>query len=155
MLRVALVLAVLSSTAYARSEKTLAYPRDEAWPAAVRFLAVDEHLKILEKDGDAGYILFELKEDKQTFRGSLEVVVVQVDGHPECSFVVSLAERPDWQELAMLNRLEQKLHVELGPPAPPPDKAPPPDDKDKHKVKEPPPEDTNHGMGPPPISKTP
>ena len=65
---------VLVSPAFARSEKTLAYPRESAWATAVRFLRVDEQLKVLEKDADAGYVLFELREDKKTFRGSLELI---------------------------------------------------------------------------------
>ena len=51
--------------AEARSEKTLAYQRDPAWPAAVRFLRVDAQLKLIEKDADAGYVIFELNEEKQ------------------------------------------------------------------------------------------
>src|SRR4051812_3719361 len=47
-----LVLAV--APVAARSEKTLAYPRDQVWPTAVRFLVVDERVKVLEKDADAG-----------------------------------------------------------------------------------------------------
>ncbi len=52
-----------TSLATARSEKTLAYPRDQVWPTAVRFLVVDERVKVLEKDADAGYVLFELRDE--------------------------------------------------------------------------------------------
>ena len=47
---------------YARSQKTLAYPHAESYSTAVRFIRVDEGLKVIEKDGDAGYVLFELHE---------------------------------------------------------------------------------------------
>lgn len=110
--------------AWARSEKTLAYPREQAWPAAVRFLAVDEHLKITEKDADAGYVMFELREEHRVFRGSLEVVMVSREGRSAVRFVLQIADRPSWVELAMLERLEDKLRAELGAPSPPP--APPP-----------------------------
>jgi hypothetical protein len=110
-------------SAWARSEKTLAYPRDQVWSTAVRFIAVDEHAKITEKDADAGYVTFELRDEGRSYRGSLEVVTVrQQDGHSAERFVLQIADRPSWMELAMLARLEDKLRAELGSPAP----APPP-----------------------------
>jgi hypothetical protein len=148
-----LVLALLisGSVAFARSEKTLAYTREAVWPAAVRFIRVDEGLKIVEKDPDAGYVLFELKAEGKTFRGSLEVMTVIVDGRTLVRFVVQVEERPTWIEIAMLTRLERKLRSELGNPSPPPSKPKPaPDDK---------PKDTNEPKKPdeggPPISPTP
>jgi hypothetical protein len=115
---------MLGSAAWARSEKTLAYQREDAWPAAVRFLRVDERLKITEKDADAGYVLFELKEEGKTYRGSLEVMTVTVDGRPQVKFVMQVEDRPSWLEIAMLQRLERKLRAELGSPTPPPSKKP-------------------------------
>jgi hypothetical protein len=129
--RAIIFLAVMCATtvASARTEKMVGYVRDQAWPTAVRFIRVDENLKIIEKDADAGYVLFELKEDGKTFRGSLEVVDVVKDEHHETRVVVSIDDRPSWEELQMLHRLERKLRVELGDPeeAPPPKKKP--DDK--------------------------
>jgi len=52
--RVVAVIAALAGPAWARSDRTLAYRRDQAWPAAVRFLVVDEHAKVTDKDADAG-----------------------------------------------------------------------------------------------------
>jgi len=112
--------------ASARSEKTLAYPRDQAWPAAVRFLAVDEHLKITEKDADAGYVMFELRDDGKTFRGSLEIVSLVRDGRRVIRFVLQIADRPSWLEIAMLGRLETKRRAARGAPSPAPDAPPRP-----------------------------
>ena len=158
----AILLAASSTTAHARAEKTLAYQRDAAWPAAVRFIRVDEGLKIIEKDSDAGYVLFELKEESKTFRGSLEVMTVVVEGRTLVKFVVQVEDRPSWVEIAMLTRLERKLRTELGSPAPAPSKKPkPPEDNDKDKPKEepaPPPkkdEPKKPDEGGPPISPTP
>lgn len=134
--------------AWARSEKTLAYPRDQAWPTAVRFLVVDERVKVTEKDPDAGYVVFELRDEGKTFRGALEVMTVTRDGRTEVKFVLQIEDRPSWLEIAMLRRLEAKLQVELGAPAP---AAPLPDKPaDKPAAKpEPPP------AGVEPISPTP
>ncbi len=117
-----LVVAATATSALARSEKTLAYQRDQCWPTAVRFLRVDEGLKITEKDGDAGYVLFELREEGKIFRGSLEVMTVLVDGRTVVRFVMQIEDRPSWLEIAMLLRLERKLRAELGAPAPAPSK---------------------------------
>jgi hypothetical protein len=118
-------LAMRPELAWARSEKTLAYLRDQVWSTAVRFLAVDEHAKITEKDADAGHVMFELRDEGKPYRGSLEVVAVRRDGHSAVRFVLQLTDRPSWMELAMLARLEDKLRAELGSPAPPPPPPPP------------------------------
>lgn len=118
MRRVLLALAILTGVAEARSEKTLAYQRDQAWPAAVRFLRVDAKLKIVEKDADAGYALFEYREENKTFRGSLEVIDVVKDGRKLVRFVIQIEDRPTWVEVELLTKLERKLRSELGSPAP-------------------------------------
>lgn len=149
VLSLALVLSATSASA--RSEKTLAYTRDAVWPAAVRFIRVDEGCKIVEKDPDAGYVLFELKDEGKIFRGSLEVMTVIVDGRTLVRFVVQVEDRPSWVEIAMLTRLERKLRSELGSPSPPPSKPKPaPDDKPKDTA-----EPKKPDEGGPPISPTP
>lgn len=136
-----------TSAADARSEKTLSYEREQVWPTAVRFLVVDERVRVIEKDADAGYVTFELKDDGKVFRGSLEVMTVERDRRKSVRFVLQIEDRPDWLEIAMLTRLERKLRSELGSPAPPPAKDPP---------KAPPPKDpAKPEDGGPPISPTP
>lgn len=138
--------------ATARSEKTLAYPRDQVWPTAVRFLVVDERVKVIEKDADAGYVLFELKDDGKVFRGSLEVLTVTKDKRTSVRFVLQIEDRPDWLEVAMLTRLERKLRAELGTPAPPPAQDPPKPPPSDAPAKDVPPKSDEGG---PPISPTP
>jgi len=134
---VLLVLALAAAPAAARSEKTLGYARDQVWPTAVRFIVVDEHAKVLDKDADAGYVLFEIKDEGKTYRGSLELASVTVDGRTSVRFVIQLDDRPSWLEVAMLQRLERKLRSELGAPPnakkpePPPPPPPKPEDKPK------------------------
>jgi hypothetical protein len=149
----AAVLVTGAPPASARSEKTLAYPRDQAWPTAVRFLVVDEHARVTEKDAEAGYVMFELRDDGKLFRGTLEVVTLVRDGRTVVRFVLQIADRPSWLEIAMLDRLERKLRVELGSPSPAPD-APPPPRKDDPKPDSPRPDPPGPGDGPP-ISPTP
>lgn len=149
------VLALVSATADARSEKTFAYPRDLAWPTAVRFLRVDEHLKIVEKDADAGYVLFELSDEGKIWRGSLEAIGAVVDGRPTVRFVITIEDRPSYLEGGMLTRLERKLRAELGTPAPPATpKKPPPTEKAPEKPAEKPVQKPADDGGPP-VSPTP
>jgi hypothetical protein len=115
----------IASPAHARSQRTLAYPRDQAWPAAVRFLAVNERLRLVDRDPDAGYVLFELRDEGKVFRGALEVIPAVESGRPVVRFVLTIEDRPSWLELGMLERLERKLRAELGSPAPAPSPAPP------------------------------
>ncbi len=150
MRRILLALLLWCGVADARTERTLAYPRDQAWPAAVRFIRVDQHLKVIEKDADAGYVLFELKDEGKTFRGALEVIDTVRDGRHVVRFVMTIEDRPSWLELEMLNRLEQKLKAELGSPAPAP--TPKPKDEPPPPKKDEPPPKKDDG---PPISSTP
>src|ERR1700759_2039140 len=92
----ATLLAGSAAPAWARSEKVLAYPREQAWPAAVRFLIVDERVKITDKDADTGYVLFDLRDDGKLFHGSLELVSFIRDGQPVIRFVLHIADRPSW-----------------------------------------------------------
>lgn len=131
MRRILLALVLCSGIAEARSEKTLAYQRDPAFQTAVRFLRVDAKLKVIEKDADAGYVLFEYTEEKKVFRGSLEVIETVKDNRKLTRFVITIEDRPSWVEIELLTHLERKLRAELGTPAPAPSpkKAEPPSDK--------------------------
>ncbi|HTL36528.1 MAG TPA: hypothetical protein VL326_25520 [Kofleriaceae bacterium] len=133
MRRVLLALALLTGTAHARSEKLLAYERDPAWATSVRFLRVDAKLKVVEKDAEAGYVIFEFTEDKKTFRGSLELFEVTHDGRKQVRFIVTIEDRPQWVEIELLTKLERKLRAELGSPAPAPTPHEPPPKKDEPK----------------------
>ena len=150
------LLLATSGVASARSEKTLAYPRDPAWAASVRFLRVNAGLKVIEKDADAGYVIFEFKEDKKTFRGSLELIEVVKDGRKLIRFVMTIEDRPQWVEIELLTKLERKLRDELGTPTPTPtpkDKEPPPKKEEPPKKAEPKPEPPKDDG--PPVSDTP
>jgi hypothetical protein len=118
-----LLTAAAPSPTSARSDRTVGWAPDRVFPTAVRFLRVDESLTIVDKDSDAGYILFELVEDDKTFRGSLELVAVDRDP-PRARVVIHIEDRPAYMEVGMLDRLERKLRDELGPPPRRPQPAP-------------------------------
>jgi hypothetical protein len=109
-----------AAPAAARSEKLLGYSPASVWSPLVRFLRVDENLKIVDKDVEAGYLIFELTQDKKVFRGSAELIPASKDYGARV--ILDVSDRPSYVELAMLERLERKLLAELGPAPSPPKK---------------------------------
>ena len=133
MIRIALIVAlaaaalVAPSRAAARTQATLSYSYDKVWPTVIRFLRIDERLRVTEKDAEAGYVLFELEDDGYTFRGSIELAKVRDQERRNASLiVVHINDRPAYMEQGLIDRLHQKLRRELGDPVDPP---PPPEKK--------------------------
>jgi hypothetical protein len=107
--------------AYADTARTVSYPYERVWPAAVRFLRVDLKLKIIEKDQESGYVLFELADDGKTFQGSLQLSHAKDGDRREATrLALKIGGRPSYVEDELLLKLERKLKDELGDPAPPP-----------------------------------
>jgi hypothetical protein len=113
--------------ARARSSNVVSYAAGDVWPTAIRFLRVDRDYNVKEKDEVAGYIIFDVVENKRTYRGSLELVkTTDGDGRAATQMVVTLTELPRHFEVALLDKLTAKLRDERGPPGPPPPRQPPP-----------------------------
>jgi len=128
---VAALLIVAPSGAGARSERVVGWTAERVFPTAIRFLRVDEQATIVDKDVDAGYVLFDVRDDGKLWRGALELIAT-ADDPPQLRLVLRIDDRPDYVEVAMLDRLERKLRDELGTPARPPRPGKPgPDDKKK------------------------
>jgi len=125
-----LVVSLLPSAALAKAERTVAQPFDRVWPTAIRHIRIDEGHTILDKDADAGYVVFEVKDDGKTYKGALELVRVKAE-KPAVRLVLQIEGRPVYMESGLLDRLLQKLDVETRseeddseadePPAPPKD----------------------------------
>jgi hypothetical protein len=115
------LLCAAASAAEARSERNTGYTFEQAWPTAVRHLRVDEGFKIVDKDQDTGYVVFELEDDGKVFSGALEVVQHEEDGRKVVKLVLTITDRPDYMEAQVLDRMLQKLRMEHGdPPRPQP-----------------------------------
>ncbi len=119
----ALLILGAAGPAFARSDRDFPFGFSQVWPALVRFLRVDEHLKVIEKDESAGYVLFELTEEKRTFSGAAEMTH-GADGTTKV--IIRIQDRPSYMEEGLLDRLGNKLHEELGDPPPAPSPPPPP-----------------------------
>ncbi len=112
--------------------RTLSYPLDQVWPAALRYLRVDRGFALVDRDKEAGYILFDIPlsrngESEQTGRGSLEMVATEdASGRAAVSLVVSTDAGPSYLPLAIADGLAAKMKSERGQPPPPPKDAPAP-----------------------------
>jgi len=131
----ALLLAALIATspgsAEAKSSRKVSHSYESVWPATVRFLRIDEGLKISEKDSDTGYILFEVHDDGKIYAGSVEVIRRKdYSNRDAVELVLQIKDRPSYMEIPILDRLMAKLRKELGHPKRP---QPPKKDEDDPK----------------------
>jgi len=121
----AATLALLGArAAYAKAERTAHWKYEQVWPAAVRFLRVDEGLAIVEKDSEAGYVIFRIKDDGKEYEGALEIVRKVVARRPSVHLKMRIEDRPDYMAAGILRRMVYKLREELGPPPPAPPEPP-------------------------------
>ena len=124
---VVVAMVVAPGVAAGKTDRETQYTFDQVWPTAVRHLRVDEGYKIVDKDADTGYVVFELKDDGKVYSGALEVVQHDENGRKVVKLVLTITDRPDYMEAQVLERMLRKLREEHGDPPPPP--APPPKKK--------------------------
>jgi hypothetical protein len=146
-LALAILLGSWCSVAHAgQSVRTVPYAMDRVWPAALRLLRVDLKLKITERDREAGYVLFDMTDDKRTFKGSLELApAVDDKGREGTRVQLKIDGRPIYVADQLLEKFQTKLHDELGEPPPPPPRP----------RKDPPKKDAPPAEGKPPESTQP
>jgi hypothetical protein len=120
--------------------RVLPYPMEQVWPTAVRYLRVDRGYEIVDRDPDAGFILFDfpIGPDDKKGRGSVELFATKdASGRPSANVSVTTDGGPMHLPHAIIEGLGDKLRRERGQPAAPPRTSPdaPPDDKTKPKDK--------------------
>ncbi len=116
--------------------KVTPYTFGQTYGSALRLLRVDLEYKILERDKENGYILFEYtspESGKKTFNGSIEFVETK-EG---VNIAVQIPQMPQYHEQAILDQLTRKLSEEHGaPPTKKEDKSKDKDRKDDEKPKD-------------------
>ncbi len=102
--------------ALARPEKTLAYrPRRGV---AHLSTVVETSTKVIDKAIRRRYVLFEIRDEGKDVPAPARGDDGGADAsEPTCIPVLQIEDRPDWMEVAMLQRLERKLRAELGTPS--------------------------------------
>lgn len=106
-------------------DRVLPYPADQVWPAAIRYLRVDRGFSLVDRDRDAGFILFEFElgagADGPKGRGSVELVATtDASGRAAVKLQISTDAGPVHLPHAIAEGLAAKLKAERGQPAPPP-----------------------------------
>jgi hypothetical protein len=102
--------------AQARSSSLYAYPESRIWTSVVRLVRVDFESPIVEKDKDAGYLLFSYAHAGKQYAGSVEVVPTVDKGEQRVKVLIQIAGMPSYVERMMLDKLEKKLVQEFGAP---------------------------------------
>lgn len=121
----AATLAAPSASAKATYESPYSY--DRTWNAALRLVRVDMGFKVVEKDVDSGYLLFEYRSTESGNKatpGSFEMVRGR-DADSPVRVVMQLPQMPQYHEQMMIDALATKMRSEYGEP--PPKKKPQPD----------------------------
>jgi hypothetical protein len=116
------------------NRRTLSYPLDQVWPTAIRYLKIDRGFEIVDRDRDAGYLLFEFPlEEKRIGSGSVEMFdTLDASGRPSVSISVNTGAGPVHLPNAILDGIAATGRAERGqPPPPPPPKQEEPPKKDK------------------------
>lgn len=112
-----------STDAEARVEADSNYSKLQTFNTALRYLRVDLGYKVLEKDEDAGYLLFNYAppgDPKDTSKGSIEVIKTRHD----VKVFVQIPKMPQYHEVVLRDGLMRKLRDEYGEPPPKREKPP-------------------------------
>ncbi len=109
--------------------RVLPYPADQVWPTTIRYLRVDRGFSVVDRDRDAGFILFEFavgSDGASKGRGSIELIeAADASGRAAVKLQISTDAGPVHLPHAIAEGLAAKLKAEQGQPAPPPPSAPP------------------------------
>ena len=109
--------------------RVLPYPADRVWPTTIRYLRVDRGFSVVDRDRDAGFILFEFtvgRDGEAKGRGSIELIETSdASGRAAVKLQISTDAGPVHLPHAIADGLAAKLKAEQGHPAPPPPSAPP------------------------------
>jgi len=118
--------------------RVLPYPMEFVWPTAMRYLRVDRGYTIVDRDPEAGFILFDfpIGPEDRVGRGSIEVFATKdASGRAAASVQITTDGGPLHLPHALLDGLAEKLRRERGQPAAPPRPEPPAQKPDASKPK--------------------
>jgi hypothetical protein len=129
------------------NRRMLSYPIEQVWPTAIRYLRIDRGFEIVDRDQEAGYLMFEFPlEEKRIGSGSLEMFeAIDASGRASVSMSVNTGAGPVHLPNSILDGIAAKVRAERGQPAPPP----PPKQEEPPKKKDDPEDDHSVPLLPP------
>ena len=103
----------------AKTSRDLTYRSSLVWRSAVRFLRVDQNFRVLEKDKDAGYLLFEYTDAGRKYSASMEMIPLVRNEKRYVRASIRIEAMPSYVEVVLIDRFLRKLKEEYGvqPPA--------------------------------------
>ena len=116
---VAALVMTATSNAEAKTDRDLTYRSSQIWRSAVRFLRVDQNFKVLEKDKDAGYLLFEYANAGKMYSASMEMIPLVKNEKHYVRASIKIEAMPSYVEVVLIDSFVRKLKEEYGvqPPA--------------------------------------
>lgn len=124
---------VAAPLALIENRRVLSYPFDQVWPTAIRYLRIDRGFEIIDRDQEAGYLLFQFPlEGQRIGSGSLEMFATEdAAGRASVSISVNTGAGPVHLPNSILDGISAKVRAERGQPlAPPPPKQEEPPEQD-------------------------
>ena len=107
---------LLAVAAQARVEARSGYSKQQTFSGALRYLRVDLGYEIVEKDPEAGYLIFRYQPPgrQPTSNGSIEVIETE----QTVKVLLQLPQMPRYHETVLRDGLMRKLREEYGEPPP-------------------------------------
>lgn len=105
---------LMTSATQASIARELTYSENTVWRCAVRFIRVDKGFRVIEKDKETGYLLFEYTDGARTTNGSIEVLRVVKNKREYVRVQMNLHGQPKYVESLLFKKLERKLKSEYG-----------------------------------------
>ena len=114
-------------------DRTLSYPLEQVWPTTLRYLKVDRGYTLVDRDAEAGFILFDIPvrrpgaTEEQVAHGSIEMfATTDMAGRAAVKVAVKTDSGPSHLPHAIAEGLATKLRTERGAPVAPPAPSPAP-----------------------------
>ncbi len=117
MAAIVTILSWTAGEADAKASYISPYTLPQTYGAALRLIRVDKGFKIVERDPDAAYIMFEYvsaESGKRITPGAIEMI----PGKDSVTVQVKLHQMPRYHEDVMADALKRKLRSEYGDPPP-------------------------------------
>jgi len=109
---------MVSSRLEAKTTRETTYRYNQIWNSAVRFIRIDRGCKILEKDKDTGYVLFEYKHENtgSPIIASFELIETSRKNKKYLQFGMNIQAMPRYVEIMLVDKLLRKLKTDYGEP---------------------------------------
>lgn len=108
-MKIIILLLLTGSIVLGSSNRTYNYSLKKVYSTLIRYIAVNRRDKILEKDIEGAYIIFQINDSGKTIEGSVEII----DRGKEKSQMKLYFKGAHYREVLFMKKFEKKLKEEL------------------------------------------